>query len=323
MSRGPLFQEGYKPLFSGHETFPLRYGWLKKAYDAVKAGSRRKDGSADKAVFLDEDAIARFGVGKNMVSSMRHWATYAGVINEDANGNLVATNFGELLFGESGLDPYLEDPASLWHLHWRLCSGEDAARLKTTWYWAFNNFNGAHFRRDDLVEGLLRLAESRGWQRASRTTIQRDVECFVRMYEAHPTGSVSSVEENLESPLAELGLIRGHRGQFDFVRGPKPSLPDGLFAVALDSFWQRQGSAKTLSFEMIAHEPGSLGRTFLLDESDLAGRLLRLEDTTKGKFKWSETAGLKQVFREAPLRHLEKVALLKRDYHDIAEKEAA
>jgi hypothetical protein len=143
------------------------------------------------------------------------------------------------------------------------------------------------------------------------------------MYEAHPSGAVGNVEETVESPLAELGLIRGHKGHFDFVRGPKPSLPDGLFAVALDSFWHRQGSAKTLSFEMIAHEPGSLGRTFLIDESDLAGRLLRLEDTTKGRFKWSETAGLKQIFREKPLTILEKVSLLRRDYRDAVEKEAA
>ena len=35
MIRGPLYDEGYRPKLSGHETFPLRYGWLKKAYDAL------------------------------------------------------------------------------------------------------------------------------------------------------------------------------------------------------------------------------------------------------------------------------------------------
>ena len=35
MTRGPLFEDDYKPVFSGHETFPLRYGWLKKAFDAT------------------------------------------------------------------------------------------------------------------------------------------------------------------------------------------------------------------------------------------------------------------------------------------------
>ena len=43
MARGPLFQDTYRPQFSGHETFPLRYGWLKKAFDAVRATEERTD----------------------------------------------------------------------------------------------------------------------------------------------------------------------------------------------------------------------------------------------------------------------------------------
>ena len=70
MARGPLYQDGYHPQLSGHETFPLRNGWLKKAFDAVYATEAQEN---NKAVFSD-DAIARFGVGRNMVASMRHWA---------------------------------------------------------------------------------------------------------------------------------------------------------------------------------------------------------------------------------------------------------
>ena len=35
MLRGRLYEDDYKPKLSGHETFPLRYGWLKKAFDAA------------------------------------------------------------------------------------------------------------------------------------------------------------------------------------------------------------------------------------------------------------------------------------------------
>ncbi len=48
---------------------------------------------------------------------------------------------------------------------------------------------------------------------------------------------------------------------------------------------------------MIAHEPGSPGRVFLLDEAGLADRLIKLEDQSDGLFRWSETAGLRQVVR--------------------------
>src|SRR5579884_462777 len=49
--------------FSGHETFPFRTAWLKKAVDAV---------TADPRVFTRDDAFVVLGVGKNMVRSIRH-----------------------------------------------------------------------------------------------------------------------------------------------------------------------------------------------------------------------------------------------------------
>ena len=79
MLRGPLYRDKYQPQLSGHETFPIRYGWLKKAFDAVKATEDEVD---NRYVFTSPDAIARFGVGKNMVASMRHWATVTRIIDE-------------------------------------------------------------------------------------------------------------------------------------------------------------------------------------------------------------------------------------------------
>jgi hypothetical protein len=311
-TRGLLSEPDYRPLFSGHETFPLRYGWLKKAYDAVVEDARAQEG---RSVFASDSAIARFGVGKNMVGSMRHWALHAGVIGEDREtGRFVPTPIGDFLFGKEGVDPYLEDSASLWYLHWLLCSGERGPQIKTTWYWVFNHLTSPHFRREELVDSLMRLVETKGWQRVARTTVQRDVECFVRTYEARQSGGRGTVEDHLESPLAELGLLRGFKGTFQLVRGPKPSLPNGMFAIALEAFWNRRGPTTTLAFEALTHESGSPGRVFLLDEADLANRLLRLEDTTRGSLRWSETAGLRQVLRSRPLGVDAAFALLNKDY---------
>jgi hypothetical protein len=311
MVRGPLHQADYRPLFSGHETFPLRYGWLKKAFDAVDASG---DDPGNKAIFLSDGAIARFGVGKNMVGSIRHWATSCGIIGEEASGRLTVTRFGRFLFGIEGVDPYLEHPASLWLIHWNLCSGENLRGVKTTWFWAFSHFTGAMFRREDLVDSLMKLAEARGWPRVSRTTVQRDVECFIRTYESRSAGHQVTVEDNLESALAELGLIRGLRGHFQFVRGPKRSLPNEAFVYSLVNFWNRFGETRTLSFEAIAYEPGSPGRVFLLDEGNLADRLLGLEEVTNGALRWSETAGLKQALSTRALTEAEKYHLLRKIY---------
>ena len=319
MPRGPIFQDTYKPQFSGHETFPLRYGWLKKAYDAVLERAGDSDG---RAAFTRDDAIARFGVGKNMVSSMRHWATCCGVIADgEGASDIVTTQLGDFIFGKGALDPYMEHPASLWLIHWHLAGRPD----KTTWYWSFNNFSGMTFERERLIRALEKVAKDCSWPRVSATTIRRDVECFLRTYVAKRPSAKASPEDTLESPLSELGLIKalGKRDGFRFVRGPKSTLDKGVFLYALIDFWQYFTAAQTLSFEAIAHEPGSPGRVFLLDENDIADRLLDLEEFTEGAFRWSETAGLKQVLREIPLDREVGLKYAALDYEPIKKKEVA
>lgn len=286
--RGPLYRDGYRPQLSGHETFPLRYGWLKKACDAV-------DEVGTRDVFTNDDAIARFGVGKNMVASIRHWATAAGVIEESADGQAIGlTRIAERLFSAYGLDPYMENLATAWLIHWVLSTCE----AKTTWFWAFHYYPAQTFERDDLVDSIVRLAGDRGWPRASVATIRRDVSCFLRTYVPLSGAGSQHYEDGLESPLTELGLIRatGRRDGFRFNRGPKPTLGLGVFTYAVRDFWEGHlGQGNTLSFESLAYEPGSPGRAFLLDEDSLMDMLARLDGFTEGSYQWSETAGLGQL----------------------------
>ncbi|QDV48452.1 DUF4007 family protein [Gimesia fumaroli] len=299
MLRGPLYQQDYRPQFSGHETFPLRYGWLKKAYDCVHETEQEGD---NKALCWGDDAIARFGVGKNMVASMRHWANVAGIIEEPLGENQVATTtLGKLLFGKIGLDPYLEHPTSLWLIHWKLAT---EWKKKTTWFWAFNYYPAVTFERDQLIKRLEKLAKDQGWSRVAHATVKNDVACFVRTYAAQPFSVKGGRDDSLESPLTELGLIKpvSKRDEFRFVRGPKSTLGDGAFIYALLEFWSEYSDSATLSFEAIAHEPGSPGRAFLLDENDVVDRLTNIEDITDGALRWSETAGLKQVVRNTDFK---------------------
>jgi hypothetical protein len=318
MARGPLFQDDYRPQLSGHETFPLRYGWLKKAYDAIAP----TEGDENKSVFLGEDAIARFGVGKNMVASMRHWGSAAGILSESLGSPVIGTTeMGAKLFGAAGLDPYMEHPATLWLVHWHLAARPD----KTTWFWAFNHYPAITFDRDHLVKGLTRLAAERAWTRVATTTIKNDVACFIRTYVPQQPSAQTGNDDALESPLTELGLIKaiGKRDGFRFVRGPKSTLGDGVFAYALLDFWSRLSKTATLSFEAIAHEPGGPGRVFLLDENDVADRLASLDEVTDGKLRWSETAGLKQVVRDADLDFDTALSYVDMDYAGAARQEAA
>lgn len=319
MARGPLYQEGYNPQFSGHETFPLRYGWLKKAFDRV-ADTENQPGN--KTICWGDDAIARFGVGKNMVASMRHWAKAARIIEEPANNSVRTSRLGSLLFGPKGLDPYMEHPATLWLIHWQLAARAD----KATWFWAFNHYPAITFERDGLINKLNRLAKDRNWPRVANTTVKNDVACFIRTYVPRQMSAKTGHDDALESPLTELGLIKaiGKKDGFRFVRGPKSTLRDGIFTYALIDFWLRYApNAATLSFEVIAYAPGAPGRVFQFDENDVAERLAALDEVTGGVLRWSETAGLKQVVRNIEVNEETALSWIRGDYDVPAAREVA
>ncbi len=321
MVRGLLYDEDYNPQFSGHETFPLRYGWLKKAFDRVV---ETEEQSENRLACWGDDAIAQFGVGKNMVASMRHWAKAARIIIEEPVSNSVrTTELGRRLFGPKGLDPYMEHPATLWLIHWQLAARGDKT---TTWFWAFNHYPAVTFERDGLIKKLDRLVKDRNWSRVANATIKNDVACFIRTYVARSPSGKTGHDDALESPLTELGLIKaiGKEDGFRFVRGPKSTLGDGVFAYALVDFWSRDApNAATLSFEAIAHAPGGPGRVFQLDENDVVDRLAKIDDATGGKFRWSETAGLKQVIRTAEVDEDSALLWVRQDYGESPGREAA
>lgn len=316
MSRSPLLEAGYKPQFSGHETFPMRYGWLKKAYDAVENAQRE---ALEHSVFNNEGAIAHFGVGKNMVAAIRHWATQCHVITGGHKGAPPKIGaIGKIIFDDSGLDPYMEYPSTLWLLQWVLATNPKL----TTWYWIFNHYSTDYFERDTLVQGLTSSEEEATWSSmTSKATIKRDVECFVRTYAAKPATGKKTHEDTMESPLTELSLIKavGKKDGFRIIRGPKATLGDGVFAYAVADFWRGTTEANTLSFEALAHQPGSPGKAFQLNEEELADRLGRIESITNGVFRWSETAGLKQLVRSHFLSDREALNLIEIDYQDELE----
>ena len=226
---------------------------------------------------------------------------------------IVTTALGRSLFGADGLDPYMEDPATSWFVHWHLCGRPN----KTTWFWAFSHYPALSFERETLIKALEKLAKECDWDRASEATIRRDVTCFVRTYVAQRSSRQAGQEDALDSPLTELGLIKqvGKSERFRFVRGQKPSLGAGVFCYAVTDFWTRfSETAQTLSFETLAHEPGSPGRVFLLDENDVVDMLAGLEDVSNGIYTWSETAGLKQLIRKRELSVEDALDFINLDY---------
>ncbi|WP_434033266.1 DUF4007 family protein [Cupriavidus sp. a3] len=287
-------QQSATPIhFSGHETFPLRQMWLKKAFDQAIEG-----GKVPKSTFTDEKAIASFGVGKNMVASIRHWAMACDVIRDsvDDPDSFVISTIGREILSDGGLDPYAENPATAWLAHWCL-AGE--GKRSTTWRWLFNHVTTPTFTRQELEPMLEVYARKLAPQRRlSASTLSRDLETCLRSYAPRFAGGTP--EDFAEPLLGELGLLQEvHKGQYAFRRGPKVTLHDGLFAYALLDYWERSAPGlSSLAFETVAYGEGAPGRVFKLDEDSVAERLMALSDLTNDHLAWTDTAGLRQVHKK-------------------------
>lgn len=279
--------------FAGHETFPFRYSWLTKGYARLRT---RADALGD----LDE-TMKELGLGKNMARSLRHWMLATRMcepLDDSRTRHLRPTSIADLLLDEThGRDPYLEDPGTLWLLHWGLCSPTGRA---TTWHVAFSLVRDREFKKADLVEAVRRYAHEHG-SAVAVSTIERDVDCFLHCYVA-ADARADVPDDALACPLTELGLITrtagGRSETFAFARSPQHSLDDRLFAWLVTDYWRSShGRAMSLSFDQLAYAPGSPGMVLRIDEISLAARLDRLESLTSGAFRFNEGSGVRQLAR--------------------------
>lgn len=290
------------PLFARHETFHPRNGWLTKAVDAV---------DVDPYVFTRDRAPIDLGVGKNMVRAIRYWGIACKVFEETAREGdsraipLRVTPMGQLLLGRQGWDRYIEDPRTLWLLHWELLRPPVMAPV---WWWAFNQFDAVEFEAADLERFAIEAMIDEGWAGPAVSSVAKDVDCLLRMY-----GRRSRVggEEWLDSPFASLELIepvpgQSRRWRFGSARMLEPAI---VAYAALDCLRRWEASAKTVSLARLAAAPGGPGRAFRLTESALAAALGVAAQQVQG-LTVAAPAGLTQLIanRDVGVLQLELLA---------------
>ncbi len=277
-----------------HETFTPRYGWLKKGYDRCLANPH---------VFNDDNAIEQLGVGKNMVRSIRFWCVLFRLLEDSGQkGSLKPSHFGEkLLDTQAGWDPYLEDPASLWLLHWQVFR---PPFLAVSWNIAFSYLTLANFTGRELAEAIHAKAKRiEGMRMIARNSFEKDASCMVRMYVYG-----ASEKADIRCPFNELGLIvpaaeSQDSDRYRFSSGPKTSLPDLVFlAAVLDYAAQWYPGQNSLPLAQITFNPNAPGMAFRLSESDCGQRLSRVCRQSED-IEFTENNGIRQVqFKGAPDR---------------------
>ena len=278
--------------FTGHDTFPLRYGWLEKAYHALN--------NDEKNPFSSEDAIVKFGVGKNMVNAIKHWALATNFIEKSEHGFAVSSYAKHLI--DDNIDPFLENIGTIWKVHYELCKKSE----NTTPYWIFSYLNSPVFSREYLEGKLQEFANDNSKAEPALKTLRTDVNVALSMY-CRTQNKVGLKEEDISSPLAELNLIRRTEdNRYALNTGPKKTLPQNLFISSILDFWQRRDqdaglNTNSIRVDTLLYGPLTPGRIFVLSENELTDRLHNLHLQTNGALELSETAGILQIFKNDAL----------------------
>ena len=295
--------------FGRHESFPLRFGWITKGLDALRV---------DPGVFSREDATVTLGVGKNMVASIRHWLQATRLAEPSGRNTLAPTQIAEVAFGGDG-DPYLEDDATIWLLHWLLASNPTGA---TAIYWFFNHFHKPSFTSEEVATGLIDFAKQEIAAKAAVTTLKRDANLVLRMYARTVGGTRLTLEDALDSPLALLDLQeRLDSRHWRAVPTDRGDLPLRVFAFAVAELF-RNTDVPQLAIEQLMYsdkEHCGVGAVFRMTEEGLVSKLERLCDAFPAELRLSRTAGIFQLHK---LGSFGALALLK-DYYGNPQARAA
>ena len=181
-----------------------------------------------------------------------------------------------LLDTDTGIDPYLEDPGSLWRLHWMVTAHAGLGAWVTT----FLELQDAQITRDRLIDVVRsRAVAARG--SVTQRTATTHVDILLRTYDWARFEAATPGEDASGCPFQELHLIETSavNGQtvVSVKRGPKPLLDVRAFAFALNDYWQGTApGSRSLSVRSLLVDRRSPGVVYRLDEGSLLACLEEL-----------------------------------------------
>jgi|TARA_B110001469_G_C9644697_1_gene325349 hypothetical protein len=271
--------------FGRHQSFALRYSWLTKGYKALQI---------NKNVFAGDDSTVTLGVGKNMVASIHYWLKACQIIDKTDE----PTRIGKMLFDNGGFDPFLEDEATIWLLHWLLVNNPSQS---TAIYWFFNKFHKPVFTTEELATSLSDyIRDKRLGKQPTPGTVKKDISLVTRMYSiSKPTGR-APLEDSLDSPMASLGLLVKASDAKHFIAktDDRESLPPLILGFSVLSLMKERGQ-NSLPLDDLMYSRDdftAIGAAFRLSENALIKKLEELISLYPGIFEIRDTAGIYQLY---------------------------
>lgn len=260
----------------GHEKFALREGWLNKGLIMVK-----KNPSA----FQGKDGPDIFGIGNNMVKSLRYWLRAFGLIVEVPGKGASLTEMGELILQN---DPYFEDIFTIWLLHSFIAKNKDEA---TSWYMFFNKIEIQDLEKDQIENILLReITKYAAGITFSDKSVGNDLDVLLNMYGKNK--EQSDPEDKSNSPLAQLALIKNTGGKYSKNH---PNRKDINEFIVLQELAYLLDGKESISIDDAINGDNGLARIYQLSTvtaNEMLDRLDALE-----YIRVNRTAGLDVIYK--------------------------
>lgn len=281
-----------KLTFSGHDTFHCRHLWLKKGYDFIASGNK----------FSEESAVITLGVGKNMVSAIHYWMKAFGLLNKE--GDL--TDIANYIFSKDGKDPYLEDNATLWLLHYNLVKTNVASLYNLL----FNELRKEkiEFSKDNVIGFLERKSLEVGFTMFNAKTAASDFEVLAKMY-IRSNEQSKDKEDTLSGILTDLNIIQEERRKvadktvnyFSIPNSDKKEIPN---EVLLFTILDNERIGNSVNLNNIFQDENQAGNVFAITRKSIMEKLEAI--STDKRFSnygivLSDQAGIKELqFKTKP-----------------------
>lgn len=274
-----------KMRLQGHEKFALREGWISKGLDIL---------TNEPDAFLRKDAPDLFGIGSNMVKSLRYWMKAMGLISDKG-----LTKLGEII---SKYDPYIEDVFSLWILHSNIAKNLEEA---TSWFMYFNRCDAEELEKSQINSILLReISLYANGQTFSEKSVGNDVDIILNMYSKR--NDSSDPEEKNVSPFAQLGLVKFSDGKYKKNQPEKKRFDEDIVLYELSC---NISGNDGVSIERVLDDEKGLKRIYNMSGVMANEYFDRLD--ASGYIRVDRTAGLDMIY---PLRELAPLDIIKEYY---------
>lgn len=265
--------------FSGHDSFPCRTLWLKKGYDFIA-----NDGN-----FNADDAVVKLGVGKNMVSAIRHWYRVFG-FNKGCEFEQVAKY---ILDSNDGKDKYLEDLGTLWLLHFLIIYYNYASLYNIVF--AMFQKERKVFNKEHIISFVKRKLKEVGQESAfNANTVGRDINVLLQNYCLPKNPQFNEEFSNL---FLDLDLIKqndkkdsGDDNNYYFNIEGKRSVTDDIFLFAVMT--AKEEGTQVIDYDDIQ----KIGLIFCMTDLEIISMLKRLSKKYPEHLAYSEHAGIRQLF---------------------------